>query len=226
MARKIKTEKTKKKNAILIAVIVIVVLALLGVGIFFGWKYLKKGKGPGNPVEVKILDSIDEYGYQVSDKDSKYFKSEFDILKKILLDKPVDEEKYVTQVAKLFVIDLYTMDTKINKYDIGGNEFIHSDKKEMFEQKVIDSLYASMLDNTYGDRKQNLPEVKEVKVVSTDKTTYKMDKENVDAYIVKMEITYVKNYDYDTQASVVLVKENDIKWSIVNTQPTLNPKNK
>ena len=225
MARKIKTEKTKKKHALLIAFIVIIVLALLGVGIFFGWKYFKKGKGPGNPVEVKILDSIDEYGYQVSDKDSKYFKSEFDELKKILLAKPVDEEKYATQVAKLFVIDLYTMDTKINKYDIGGNEFIHADKKEMFEQKVIDSLYASMLDNTYGDRKQNLPEVKEVKVVSTEKTNYKLGKETVDAYLVKLEITYVKSYDYDTQASIVLVKENDIKWSIVNTQPTLNPKN-
>ncbi len=226
MARKIKTEK-KKKKGFLKVLFAIIIIALLCVGGFFVWKTYFKKDGKKAVQEVKILDSIDEYGYSISDRDTKYYQSEYEVLKKILLDKPVDEEKYATQLAKMFVIDLYTMSTKVNKYDIGGDEFFYSeddDKKEMFEQKLIDSMYSSMLDDTYGDRKQELPEVKEVKVVSTDKTTYLLGKESVDAYLVKMNISYVKELKYDTQASVVVVKEGDIKWSVVDIQPTLNPK--
>lgn len=224
MARKIQTEKSKKRKAFRTFLLIVIILGLLGVGGFYGWKYLHKKPGQKVVQEVKILDSIDEYGYSISDRDSKYYQSEYDVLKKILLDKPVDNEKYATQVAKMFTIDLYTLSTKINKYDIGGNEFFISDKKEMFEQKVMDTMYSTMLDDTYGDRKQTLPEVKNVKVISTTKTTYKLGDKGVDAYLVKMEITYVEDYKYDTQASVVVVQENDIKWSVVDSQPTLNPK--
>ena len=222
MARKIKTKKEKKKirKKIFIAIIVLllVVSAIVLVVINFN-----KGESK-NVVQVNILKQDDNYGYTLTDKDSEYFKSEFDKLIEIIQANPIDEESYATQVARMFTIDLYTMSTKINKYDVGGSEYYYSNKKDMFEQKVIDSLYSSLSDDTYGDRAQTLPEVTNIETVSTEKTTYKLDNKNVDGYLVKLNLTYKDDLGYDKVASVVVCKEEGIRWSVVDFQPTLKPK--
>lgn len=224
MARKIKTEKQKKKSKIKVFITVLIVLLVLG-GIGFGvWKYLSLKGGNKSVVEVKVLDSLDDYGYSISDKDTKYYQSEFENLKNILNQDEIDYEAYATQVAKMFTIDLYTMSTKINKYDIGGKEYFYADKVSMHEKKVMDTLYSTLLDDTYGDRDQTLPEVKEVTVDSTESMKYTLDDEDVDAYLVKLKITYVDDLNYDDVASVVVCKEEDsIRYSVVDYQPTLSP---
>ena len=222
MARKLKTEqeKTKSKKKILIISLVVILIAVIavGVGILVTNKDEKK-----SIVEVKELDNLGDYNYKLTDRDSKYFKSEFEELKKIVNSKEIDEEKYVTQVARMFVIDLYTMSTKVNKYDIGGLEYYHNTKKDMYEQKVMDTLYSTLLDDTYGDRTQALPEVKSVETMSTEKIKYSLGETVVDGYLVKLKMTYVSNMGYDTEASLVICKEEGIRWSVVDFQPTLNP---
>ena len=52
-------------------------------------------------------------------------KTEFDVLKANLESDTIDEEAYALSIAKLFIIDLYTMNNKINKYDIGGIEYVY-----------------------------------------------------------------------------------------------------
>ena len=156
-----------------------------------------------------------------TDKDSKYFKSEFEVLKGILNSEEVDVEKYTSQVAKMYVIDLYTLSTKVNKYDIGGVEYFHKDKKEMFEQKVMDTLYSTLLDNTYGDRIQELPEVTNVEVLSNEKSTYKLGKEDKEVYVIKLNITYDKDLGYDKEATVTLCQDSDVRWSVVDYQPVI-----
>ena len=140
-----------------------------------------------------------------------------------VLDEIVDEEKYATQVARMFTIDLYTLSTKVNKYDVGGIEYYHITKKDMFSKKVIDTLYSSLLDDTYGDRDQDLPEIKSVETVSTEKTTYKLGEEEVPAYLVKLNLTYEEELGYDNSASVIVCKEDSVRLSVVDFQPTLNP---
>jgi len=226
MARKILTEKEKKKKRRKRLIVILFILLVLGGLGFVLYKYVYKAQHK-TATEVKIVDSLDEYGYTLSDRDSDYYKSEFEKLKQILISSEVDEEAYATQVAKMFVIDLYTMSTKINKYDVGGNEFFYIDeddnKKEMYEQKVMDTLYETMLDDTYSDREQDLPEVKEVIVNSTEKTTYKVGDEEKNGYLVKMTITYEEDMGYDDEASVVVVKEDSGRMSVVDFQPTLEP---
>ncbi len=229
MARKIRTKQEKKKKRTKILIIILVLLIILGAAGFGGYKWYKKTHTK-QAVEVKVLDSIDDgYGYSVSDRDSKYYQKEFEELKKILTASTIDEEAYATQVAKLFAIDLYSIDTKMNKYDIGGLEYFYKDKSEMYEKKVMDTIYETLLDDTYGDRKQSLPLVSEVVVNSTEKTKYTLgeaDKaKEVDGYLVKLNIKYKEDLGYDTEASVVVCKENDNKrWSVVDFQPTLDPK--
>lgn len=223
MARKVKTEKEVKKNKkkkFLIIFIVLIVIILAGVLV---WKFAFANNEPKTAVEIKELDNLVEYKYTLTDKDSKYFKSEFEVLKDILNSKSIDEEKYATQVARMFTIDLYTLSTKVNKYDVGGIEYYHVTKKDMFSKKVIDTLYSSLLDDTYGDRDQDLPEIKSVETVSTEKTTYKLGEEEVPAYLVKLNLTYEEELGYDNSASVIVCKEDSVRLSVVDFQPTLNP---
>ncbi len=224
MARKIKTEKTKKKSKkrTIIFSLSLIVIILVAIGCWF----LFFRKDSKNIIEVKELDNLVDYHYVLTDRDTKYYKKEFEELKKILNQDKVDEEKYATQVAKMFTIDLYTISTKVNKYDVGGVEFYYNDQKEMFEQKVMDTLYSTLLDDTYGDRKQELPEVSDVETVSVEQTTYLLGENEVDAYLVKLKIAYVKNIGYDTEASLVVCKEEGIRWSVTDFQPTLSPKYK
>lgn len=222
MARKIKTERDKakaKKKKIIISLI-IVLLLIIGGGV--GFVLLNKDDDK-TVVEVKELDNLGDYNYKLTDRDSEYFKSEFEVLKKIVNSKEIDEEAYVTQVARMFVIDLYTLNTKVNKYDIGGLEYYHNAKKDMYEQKVMDTLYSTILDDTYGDRKQELPEIKNVETISIEKTTYELGETEVDGYLVKLTMSYVSNMGYDTEASLVVCKEEGLRWSVVDFQPTLKP---
>lgn len=223
MARKIETEQSKakkKKRRIIITVIVVIVLIVCGFLIYKS--FFKETKN--NPVEVKLLDQNVDYGYSLSDRDSDLYKEEYNVLKDLLKEKTVDTEKYVNQVAKLFVIDLYSLSTKLNMYDVGGSEYYYADKKDMFDKKVMDTIYSTIEDDTYGDRKQELPLVSSINIESTESTTYKLGDKAVDAYSVKLKWTYEKDMGYDDEGTVVIAKEDGLRWSVVDFQPTLNPK--
>lgn len=215
-----KEKKPGKGKKILIALLIIILIAGAGFGVY---KIFFDKDGKKSAVEVKVLDSLDDYGYTLSDKDTDLFKDEYNVLKDLLNEKEIDDEKYATQVAKLFVIDLYTINTKVNKLDIGGSEYYYLDKVTMFEKKVMDTLYYHLEDNTYGDREQELPEVKKIEVLSIEETEYKIGEKEKDAYLVQVEWEYVEDMGYDTEASIVLCKEDGVRISVVDFQPTLEP---
>jgi len=223
MARLVETEQSKSKKRVKGFVITLIILVLVSVGGYF--LYTKVFNKKKEKVEIKILDSLDEYGYSISDNDTKLYTDEYKVLKEVLKEKDVDMEKYATEVARMFVIDLYTLDTKVNKYDVGGIEYFYKDKRDMYSQKVIDTLYKTMIDNSYGDRKQTLPEVKSIETVSTEETKYLLGKEVVDGYLVKVTWNYKEDLGYDDEGSVIVVRDNGSnKLSVVDFQPTLKPK--
>ena len=154
--------------------------------------------------KVNAYDSIEKYGYVLNDNVTTYYKDEFQKLKGI-----EDEQEIAEQVAKLFAIDLYSIDYKINKYEVTSAQYYYSDKREMFRNKVIDQFYNFVIDNSYDDRKQELPEVKEVDIIETKKDTYKLGDEKKDCYIVKISITYVKDLKYDSKGKVTLVRDGN-----------------
>lgn len=225
MARTINTEKTKKKSKLKIFLIILLILLVIAGGAFLVWKLVFDKEETGTAVQVKELDNLSDYSYVLTDRDSSYYKSEFEELKKIVNVDEVDEEAYAVQVARMFIIDLYTMNTKVNKYDIGGIEFIHIDAKDKYEKKVMDTLYSQMLDDTYGDRKQVLPEVNSLETISTEKMTYSVLGKEQTCYLTKFNVGYVADLKYDTKQSVVVCQEKDtIKWGVVDFQPTFTPK--
>ena len=201
-------KKQKRKDWIK-GILLIVVLFLIAGLVLYGYGYIMRNK---NEVvnSTKVYDSIEKYGYTLNDDATNYYKQEFDKLKTIEEDKDV-----ATQVAKLFVIDLYSINYKINKYEVTSMQYFYSDKKDMHRQKVLDTIYKYVEDNSYDDRNQDLPEVSEVIVKKEEEGTYKMGDDKKDAYIVTLGISYVKDLGYDKLCEVILVKDGN-NYSVVS----------
>ena len=204
-----KSLKKQKRKDWFKGILLIIVLFLLAGLVLYGYGYITRNK---NEVvnSTSVYDSIEKYGYTLNDNATDYYKKEFDALKTIEDDKDI-----ATQVAKLFVIDLYSINYKINKYEVTSMQYFYSDKRDMHRQKVLDTIYRYVEDNSYDDRKQELPEVSEVIVKEEKEDKYKMGDEKRDAYVVTLSISYVKDLGYDKLAEVTLVKDGD-NYSVVS----------
>ena len=172
------------------------------------------------PVNVsKVENTIEKYGYAINDNASDYYKSEFEILKELAKNDDATEEEIVKQVAKLYVIDLLSLQEKINKYEVTCSQYFYSDKRSMNTQKIIDNFYNLIQDNAYNDRKQELPSVKNVEVTNYGTDKYKMNDTTVNSYDVTLKVEYQKDLGYDKNVAVTLVKDGN-NYSVVTYNPT------
>ena len=143
------------------------------------------------------------------------YKEIFNKLKDVLKEEEINYEEYATYLGELFVIDLYTIENKISKYDVGSLDFIYPSEKEKFQNKVMDTMYKLVEDNSTNTRKQELPVVKNVIVNSTESTTYKKGDTTLDAYLLDLTISYERDLGYDKKVTLTLAKE-DNKLYVVN----------
>ncbi|MGN1268074.1 MAG: hypothetical protein ACI4U0_01015 [Candidatus Aphodocola sp.] len=205
----------KKSKKILITLIIIVILSIIGILLY---NYFSKDE----PKEVKTIKSIPEYGYELKENETKLYKDEFDNLDKILSKKEVDYEEYAKQIAKLFIIDFYTLDNKLSKNDIGGTDFIKDDMKDNFIEEARSTFYKYLEVNS-SDRNQELPIVSEIKDVEIENTTFVIKDSKtttsktktttskgtqVDAYKVTISWDYKEDYGYEKEANMIIIKED------------------
>ena len=208
--------RKRYKIGLIIIGILLVVAVAFGVAKIFFPKEEEKGE-----VNVSsVISNITDYGYTLDDRDTDYMKEVFDELETILSSSEKDYEAYALALSKLFIIDFYTLDNKINKYDVGSLEYILSSYIDMFRQKAMDTIYRDMLDNTYRDRVQDLPEVTNVEVVSVEDTTYTLDEEVMDAFKVEVTFEYKEDLGYDTEGTIYLIR-NANKLEIVSFTPSI-----
>lgn len=208
--------RKRYKIGLIIIGILLVVAVAFGVAKIFFPKEEEKGE-----VNVSsVISNITDYGYTLDDRDTDYMKEVFDELETILSSSEIDYEAYALALSKLFIIDFYTLDNKINKYDVGSLEYILSSYIDMFRQKAMDTIYRDMLDNTYRDRVQDLPEVTNVEVVSVEDTTYTLDEEVMDAFKVEVTFEYKEDLGYDTEGTIYLIR-NANKLEIVSFTPSI-----
>lgn len=207
--KKEKKEMSDKTRIILFSIVIIVVISVIGLASYF---LLRDNTSTNNPDDIKKnVNIIDGYEITVDDLDSEYYKSEYEILKSNLTGGKIDYDKYAESIAKMFIIDLYTIDTKINKYDIGGIDFVLADYRANFSDNVSDTLYKYVEDNSNGKRSQVLPVVKEVKINSSEKSNFEIKNtgEKFDSYIIKGTISYEENNGYDTKFEVIIVNKDN-----------------
>lgn len=208
------------KKGYKIALIVILIMALIGVGIvgYFFFFYEKPvAETPVN--EVQITNTIEEYGYNLDDRDTALFKEKFEELKNLLNEENYDVEEYVSLISQLFIIDLYTIDNKISRYDVGGLEYVYSGAVSSFQSVVEGSIYKTVENNLDGSRTQDLPEVASVTVDSIKETTFTMPDESVvNGYGVNLSWTYVEKLGYDNSATIILIPDQQ-KYGVVYYDP-------
>lgn len=191
-----------KKKIILFLCILIFVYAAGGTIYYIATREKKDDK----PI-VTNKDTIKGYDYTLKSNATKLYEDEFKVLK-ANLEGNINYDEYAVSVAKLFIIDLYTINNKINKYDTGGVSFVYPDGRNNYKLNVQDTIYKYVEDNTDGKRTQNLPEVSSVIVKDSKKDTYKIGNNSFEAYKINLEWSYVQDIGYDKTGEIILIKKD------------------
>lgn len=191
----------KKSRKIIISLIVIILIAIIGLIVY-------KTVFNDSQKEVKIIKRIKDYDYNLKENETELYKTEFNELDKILSKKNVDYEEYAKSIAKLFIIDFYTLDNKLSKNDIGGTEFIKEDMRDNFIEEARSTFYKYV--EVIDGRTQELPEVSSITDVSVEKTEFKYSDKTIDenAYKVSISWDYVEDLGYEKEASMIIVKQD------------------
>ena len=208
----------RKRYKFGLTVIVIILIIICSIGIN---KYLTKDPEEEPKNTTKVVNDIKEYGYTLDDRDTKYMQEEFNNLHEILNAEEINYEDYAQSIAKLFIIDFYTLNNKINKYDVGGLEYVYLPKKEEFNSKAMDTIYKDIIDNTYQDRVQDLPEITNVEVLDVKENEIEVNKTKMSGYKVTMRYIYKENLGYDTKGTCYLVLNNE-KLEVAKYNPNID----
>ena len=162
-----------------------------------------------NKKQEDIFLTINGYDYKIKNDLSDLYKNEFNVLKTNLeSDKSIDD--YIKSIAKLYIIDLYSLNDKVNKYDVSASQYVKESSRENFKLKVSETIYKYIEDNSTGVREQNLPNVSEILVEDVSETTYMIDTNEYKAYQVLINWKYDKDLGYPTSAVLTLIENNNI----------------
>jgi hypothetical protein len=198
--------------------IILIPLIAIILGIVIYALFLRNsGNEPKSKVKPpKVINEIKNYDYKLEENKSKYYKSLFANLKDELEKEEVNEENYAKLVAQMFIADFYNLNDKITKNDIGGTMFVYESCKANFIEQAKDTMYKYIESNVYGDRKQQLPIVKEVTVTDIKQKpfTYLTKQKDSNAYEVTLNWLYEEDLGYETNAKVIIIHDNN-KLSIV-----------
>ena len=203
-------KKKKKKLIFFIIILIAAVLVYMSLNL--------NNKGSDKPIK-KVVDEIEKFDYTVSETDTKLFKDEFKKLKKELSKKKIDNKEYATIVAKLFIIDFFTLDNKLSKNDVGGIQFVYSEYKTSFIDKARDEFYRYVKSNLDNNRDQKLPIVKEIKVTSCEEITTSSELSGEqfssidEAYKISLNWKYKEDLGYQSSGNVIVIKDNE-KFSV------------
>lgn len=206
-----KMKKKVKKILIAILIIALVVLGYLSYKQFFGKEEVK---------EAKVVNEIKKYGYKLKDSKPAAYKKMFEELKTILEADKVDEEAYAKKISEMFVYDFYSLKDKVSKTDVGGVDFVHPDALENFLVNAQDTYYKYVENNIYGNRKQSLPVVTNIKIDNIKQEAFEYGEKSDDkAYFVDVSWSYSDSAFSDNQNKATLIfVHDDIKLYLVELQ--------
>lgn len=198
----------KKKYKKIIAVLVIILVLVFGA---FAYYKFFKSKPVDTPIkEVKVTNTIENYGYNLEDRDTALYKEKYEKLKDILSQEEYDKDEYIKTISEMFIIDLFTIDNKISRYDVGGVEFMYSKAQASFKASVENSLYKTVENDLEDNRTQQLPVVSSIEVTNYETTTYEMpDKTIVDGYKVNLSWQYEKDLGYDDTGVLIVIPDDN-----------------
>ena len=206
--------KLKKKVKRLLILLIIVGLVLGGYYIYS--KINKKEEVK----EIKVINKIDKYGYELKENKPSKYKKLFEELKEILNEENVNEENYVKKISEMFIYDFYSLSDKTAKTDVGGTDFVYKEVLENFLQNAQDTYYKYVESNVYNNRKQSLPTVSNITIDKVENTKFEYnDKYDEKAFEVDINWDYTENQfsGYQKKATLIFIHDG-IKLSLVELQ--------
>ena len=196
-----KRKRKVKFGRIIILLLIVCLLAYLGV-----LAYEKINVKEVKTKKVKNISTIKEYDYVLKENAFAYYKKLFKKLDSVLSKEDVDEEEYLNLTCQMFVSDFFNLDNKISKNDVGGVQFVYKNYQSDFEKFAMDSVYKIVESNVYGNRRQNLPIVEEVKCNKVKNETFKYnDSSDENAYVMNFDIKYKEDLGYQTEGSLIVI---------------------
>ena len=168
---------------------------------------LMQFRGNNNTPKYKEIDSIKGYNYELEDRDTKLMQDVFKKLKKELNKDSIDYDLYAEYLSELFIIDLFTMNNKDNKYDVGSIEYVLDDARENYQINVEDTIYKYLVEKS--NRKEEYPIVKSITKENIEKSEYKFNNETYEAYKVTLTWEYEKDNKYEKKGIVTLIKKDN-----------------
>lgn len=190
--------KRKKKRRVIISFLILLLLMCF---ILYYFLFGRKDN------EHLVVNEIKEYGYTLELRDTALMADIFNKLKSTLNDDAVDYEQYAIYLSELFIIDLYTIDNKVNMYDVGGDEYVYPDHKDNYKKKVEDTLYKYLV--TEKKRKLKMPIVDAISNTGIEETHYTYLEKEYPAYDVELTWNYKSKSKYDTSGKVTIVNIDD-----------------
>lgn len=157
----------------------------------------------------KEIDKIEKYGYILEDRDSELMQDTFSKLKNVLAKDEIDYNLYAEYLSELFIIDLFTLENKNNKYDVGGKDYVLPEAEENFELNVEDTLYKYLESKDGNSRGGEYPQVTNISLTSIEETKYSYNKEESDGYKLILEWDYDKDLDYPNKGEVIVMLKDE-----------------
>lgn len=145
-----------------------------------------------------------KYGYVLYERDTEIYREVFNELKLELNNDSIDYEKYAEYISKLFIIDLYTLNNKVSKDDVGGIQFVMNDIKDNYLLNVSDTMYKYINEDGI-----ELPEVSYIELLDINSYKYSINNKEYDGYEVNLKWDYKKDLGYDSEGIVYVIKDED-----------------
>ena len=165
-------------------------------------------------VNFEMPEEIEGYDYILKPTRNDRYKEMFHQLERILNEQEIDEKAYLTQISKMFIMDLYTLNDKTSSDDIGGMDFVHSNVRDKMERILKNGVYYYLDDEDYDV--SELPEVTDVFIEKIENINYNYNPDFNDsfAYQVDVSIVYKEDLGYPTFANLIFIHEGN-KLSLV-----------
>lgn len=190
-------KKQIKKSALMIIILTI----LISIGLYF----LLFSKSTGGLL-VRSKDKTVKFDYTLDKDNTNLMKENFKELKDILANDNINYEDYAKTLAKLFIIDLYTIDNKKSMYDVGSLEYVYD--KENFKIRCQNTLYKGL--NDKSTRKNNeYPIVESINIDSFENGEFTYNDNKYESYEITLSWDYKKDLGYDKKGKVTIIKIED-----------------
>ena len=190
-------KKQIKKSALMIIILTI----LISIGLYF----LLFSKSTGGLL-VRSKDKTAKFDYTLDKDNTNLMKENFKELKDILAKDNINYEDYAKTLAKLFIIDLYTIDNKKSMYDVGSLEYVYD--KENFKTRCQNTLYKGL--NDKSTRKNNdYPIVESINIDSFENGEFTYNDNKYESYEITLSWDYKKDLGYDKKGKVTIIKIDD-----------------